>query len=228
MRRADRLFRIVQSLRRRKVTTARRLSEELEVSERTIYRDVCDLMTSGVPITGEAGVGYALQRGFDLPPLMFDEEQIEALLLGVQVVESWGDGALAEAARRVLDKVHTVLPERLQPRIGAATLFAPGFHVPEAAARRLTPLRTAIRQRRKLRIVYQGRGEARTEHTVCPLGLFFWSRTWSVATWCELRHDFRSFHVDRIDRLDPAGTFADEPGRTLEDFFRALRPHATP
>src|ERR1700736_2952047 len=130
MRRADRLFRIVQLLRRRKLTTAKQLADELEVSERTVYRDVADLVGSGVPIRGEAGVGYALERGFDLPPLMFTEDELEALVLGARVVESWADASLAQAARQVLEKVEAVLPERLQDRVSRAALFAPGFHVP--------------------------------------------------------------------------------------------------
>jgi predicted DNA-binding transcriptional regulator YafY len=126
MRRADRLFRIVQRLRRRTaVVTAARLAHELEVSERTIYRDVADLVASGVPIEGEAGVGYRLPRGgFDLPPLMFNEEEIEALVLGARVVKGWGDPALARAAEDVLTKVEAVLPPKLKGRIADATLFA--------------------------------------------------------------------------------------------------------
>lgn len=140
MRRADRLFRIVQLLRRRKLTTARQLADDLEVSERTIYRDVADLVSSGVPIRGEAGVGYALERGFDLPPLMFTEDELEALVLGVRVVESWGDATLGSAARAVVHKVEAVLPERLQDRVGKAPLFAPGFHVPAESSRELGTL----------------------------------------------------------------------------------------
>src|ERR1700757_3377351 len=117
MRRADRLFRIVQRLRRRGVTTASELAEALGVSDRTIYRDVQDLVLSGVPVQGEAGVGYALPRSFDLPPLMFDEDEIEALVLGARIVESWADASLARAARNVLSKVEVVLPARLRDRI---------------------------------------------------------------------------------------------------------------
>ena len=157
MRRADRLFRIVQHLRRRRLTTARQLAGELAVSERTVYRDVADLVVSGVPIRGEAGVGYALERGFELPPLMFTEDELEALVLGVRVVESWGDASLAAAARAVVQKVEAVLPERLQDRVGKAPLFAPGFHVPAGSARELGTLRRAIRERRKARLSYVDR-----------------------------------------------------------------------
>jgi predicted DNA-binding transcriptional regulator YafY len=117
MRRADRLFEIIQLLRRMKLARARDLAEKLEVSERTIYRDVRDLMASGVPIEGEAGVGYVLRGGYDLPPLMFDKQEIEALVLGVRIVESWADAELAEAAGNVIAKVEAVIPERLRRHI---------------------------------------------------------------------------------------------------------------
>ena len=224
MRRADRLFRIVQLLRRRKLTTARQVAEALEVSERTVYRDVADLVASGVPIRGEAGVGYALDRGFDLPPLMFDEDELEALVLGARVVESWADKSLAQAARRVVEKVEAVLPERLQARVGQAPLFAPGFHVPVESARELGTLRRAIRDRRKARLSYVDREAAATERTIRPLGLFFWGHSWTVAAWCELRRDFRGFRLDRVQTLAlTEQRFEDEAGRTLADFFARVR-----
>jgi predicted DNA-binding transcriptional regulator YafY len=224
MRRADRLFRIVQLLRRRKLTTARQLAGELEVSERTVYRDVADLVASGVPIRGEAGVGYALERGFDLPPLMFTEDELEALVLGVRVVESWGDAAMAAAARAVVQKVEAVLPERLQDRVAKAPMFAPGFHVPAESARELSTLRRAIRERRRARMSYTDRVQAATERTIRPLGLFFWGASWTVAAWCELRQGFRGFRLDRVQKLELTDhTFEDEPGQTLDDFFEHVR-----
>lgn len=229
MRRADRLFRIIQLLRRRKLTTARQIAEELEVSERTVYRDVADLIGSGVPIRGEAGVGYALDRGFDLPPLMFTEEELEALVLGVRVVESWGDAALAQAARLVVQKVEAVLPSRLQERVGKAPLFAPGFHVPTESARELGTLRRAIRERRKARLSYVDRAAAATERTIRPLGLFFWGSSWTVAAWCELRDGFRGFRLDRVQKLElTEQRFEDEDGRTLDDFFEYVRKERAP
>ncbi|HEY2745744.1 MAG TPA: YafY family protein [Polyangia bacterium] len=229
MRRADRLFRIVQLLRRRKLTTARQLAGELEVSERTVYRDVADLVGSGVPIRGEAGVGYALERGFDLPPLMFTEDELEALVLGVRVVESWGDEALAQAARAVVQKVEAVVPERLQDRVGKAPLFAPGFHVPAERTRELSTLRRAIREHKKARMSYVDRVQAATERMVRPLGLFFWGSTWTVAAWCELRQGFRGFRLDRVQKLElTTQTFEDEAGRTLADFFDHIRTGRMP
>lgn len=224
MRRADRLFRLVQLLRRRKLTTAGKLAEELEVSERTVYRDVADLVSSGVPIRGEAGVGYALERGFDLPPLMFTEDELEALVLGVRVVESWADAALAKAAREVVQKVEAVLPDRLQDRVAKAALFAPGFHVPAESVRELGTLRRAIRERRKTRLAYVDRAAAATVRTIRPLGLFFWGNRWTVAAWCELRRDFRGFRLDRMQKLELSDeTFEDQAGQTLADFFEHVR-----
>ena len=226
MRRADRLFQIIQLLRRRNVATAGWLAGELEVSERTVYRDIRDLMLSGVPIEGEAGVGYVLRRGFDLPPLMFTDAEIEAMVLGARVVTSWGDAGLAKAAADALARVESVLPDRLKARLTGTPLFAPGFHVPQQVAASLTVVRGAIDARRKVRMAYTGADGAGTERTVRPLGLFFWGTTWSFAGWCELRTDFRSFRLDRIGRLDVLPErFQDEAGRTIDDYFARRDDH---
>jgi predicted DNA-binding transcriptional regulator YafY len=220
MRRADRLFRIIQRLRRKRAVTAAELAETLEVSERTIYRDVQDLVLSGVPIKGEAGVGYALARGFDLPPLMFDEEELEALVLGARMVQSWAGPELARAAEQVLAKVEAVLPERLRARVPDARLFAPSFHVRKQLVDGLSPLRTAIEEHRKVRFAYRDRNAASSERTVQPLGLFYWGAAWSLGAWCELRRDFRNFRLDRMAELHVLDDkFALQPGRTLADFF---------
>jgi predicted DNA-binding transcriptional regulator YafY len=217
------LFRIVQRLRRRGSITAAALAAELEVSARTVYRDVQDLVASGVPIQGEAGVGYALQKGFDLPPLMFNEEEIEALVLGARIVESRADPALARAARDVLNKVEAVLPARLRERLGDAALFAPGFRAP-AAGETMTHLRGAIRARRKVAFAYQNQAGGATRRTVQPLGIFYWGATWSLGAWCELRAGFRNFRTDRIADLTVLDeSFRPEPGRTLSDFFRHVQ-----
>ncbi len=227
MRRADRLFQIIQFLRGRGTVTAARLAQELQVSPRTIYRDVQDLVLSGVPVLGEAGVGYALPKSFDLPPLMFDEEEIEALVLGARIVESWADDDLARAARAVLSKVEAVLPARLRDRIPDAALFAPGFHVRTAVSAGLGPLRAAIKTRHKVALAYLDRAEAPTARTVQPLGVFYWGSAWSLGAWCELRRDFRNFRLDRVTKLEVLDdTFAVEPGRTLKDFFLRYKDEA--
>lgn len=227
MRRADRLFQIIQRLRRRSPVTAAALAAELEVSPRTVYRDVQDLVASGVPIQGEAGVGYALPKGFDLPPLMFNEAEIEALVLGARIVESWADAELARAARDVLAKVEAVLPARLREQIPDAALFAPGFHVRAALRAGLTSLRAAIKARRKVAFGYSDRAQAPSARTVQPLGVFYWGTSWSLGAWCELRQGFRNFRLDRMTELQVLEeTFAPQAGRTLRDFFKHYEEEA--
>ncbi|MFN8508207.1 MAG: YafY family protein [Dehalococcoidia bacterium] len=226
MRRADRLFQVIQALRRRPVVTAASLARDLEVSERTVYRDIADLVASGVPIEGEAGVGYTLRKGFDLPPLMFRAEELEALVFGARVVASWGDRELAKAATEALARLEVALPERLRARFERTPLFAPGFHVNPGVAGGLTSLRTAIEERRKVHLCYADADGAATERDVRPLGLFFWGSTWSLSAWCELRDNFRSFRLDRVAELRVLDTrFVDEPGKLLEDLFRRERAY---
>lgn len=221
MRRADRLFKVIQIIRRRKVTTAAQLARELDVSERTVYRDVRDLVLSGVPIQSEAGVGYAMARGFDLPPLMFTEDEITALVLGMRIVKGRADGILAQAAEDVLTKVESVLPKRLRGRIAETALFAPTLISSIALRTNLGPLRAAIENRRKVKLVYEsGEGEE-TERIIWPLAIYFWSVAWTVGAWCELRADFRNFRIDRIVRLEALDkNYPEEQGRSLRDYMR--------
>ena len=223
MRRADRLFQVIQLLRRRNVATAAWLATELEVSERTVYRDVRDLMLSGVPIEGEAGVGYILRRGFDLPPLMFTESEIEAMVLGARVVTSWGDAGLAKAAAEALARVESVLPDRLKARVAGTPLYAPGFHVPPRVMAALADSRAAMDTRHKISIEYTGADGVETERTVRPLGLFFWGSGWTLTAWCELRDGFRNFRLDRMRALKTLPErFADERGKTIDDYFQLV------
>lgn len=224
MRRADRLFQIIQYLRRHRVTTAARLAEELEVSERTIYRDMRDLSCSGVPLEAEAGVGYALSPGFDLPPLMFTEEEIEALVLGARVVTAWADPGLSKAAQEALARIEAALPQRLQPRISQSALFSPNFSNQNQSHDALLQLRHAVRQRRKVHFDYTRADGQSSQRIVRPLCLSFAAPLWLLSAWCELRQDFRNFRLDRLFGLTVLPeTFADEPGRTLDDFFRHIQ-----
>ncbi len=220
MRRADRLFQIVQFLRSRRVTTARWLAESLEVSERTIYRDIRDLMVSGVPIEGEAGIGYALRRGFDLPPLMFSAEEVMALTLGARIVSSWADRKLARAAERVLSKVETVLPDALKGLSDQTRLYAPCTQIPPAVAATMAGLRQAIDGRRIVSFEYVRADGVASSRSVWPLGLFYWGAVWVLGAWCELRESFRNFRLDRIAllRLDER-CYPDTPGRSLDDLI---------
>jgi predicted DNA-binding transcriptional regulator YafY len=223
MRRTDRLFQLVQLLQRHRVTTAAALAEELEVSERTVYRCVQDLVRSGVPILGEPGVGYALARNWSLPPLTFTRAELAALVLGGRIVESWADPELAKDAAAALKRVESALPEMLQGAADATALFAPAFHVSEAGRHGLTELRRAIEERRKVRLSYRRGDGAKSTRVLRPLGLFFWGQGWSLAAWCELRGGFRHFRLDRVQRCQVLDeTFADEPGRTLADFMKTV------
>jgi predicted DNA-binding transcriptional regulator YafY len=227
MRRADRLFQIIQLLRRRRVLTAAQLAERLEVSERTIYRDIRDLILSGTPIDGEAGVGYSLRAGFDLPPLMFDEAEAEALLLGARIVASFADDELRRASRSALSKVEAVLPERQLATLARSKLFAPASALQRRASPVLRAVRKAVDQRQKLRLDYADEAGDRSDRVVRPLGAFFWGKIWTLTAWCELRDDFRNFRLDRIQGFEVlAEPFEDEPGRTLRDFLRRYGPEA--
>lgn len=222
MRRADRLFQIVLQLGRGRVLTASQLAERLEVSVRTVYRDVQDLIASQVPIDGEAGVGYRLRRGYQMPPLMFDETELQALLFGADVAKAWGDGEMAAAADRILAKVDAVLPERLRPSLTSKRLVVPDMRGEGAASATLGVVRGAINARTRLFVDYRTGDGKSSERIVWPLALMYWGRTWTLGGWCELRQDFRSFRVDRIGEARPlASAFPDEPGRRSEDFFVA-------
>jgi predicted DNA-binding transcriptional regulator YafY len=223
VRRADRLFQIVQILQHRRLTTAAKLSERLEVSERTVYRDIKDLMGSGVPIQGEAGVGYRLGKDFELPPLMFTKAEIQALVLGARMVESWADAELRTAAQSALEKVEAALPTSQRPRIHATSMFSMSFHVPVEARKRLGPLRTAVDGHEVVEMTYVDRSDERTERRVHPLGLFFWGRHWTLGAWCELRSGFRNFRVDRMEVVRRTGEhFAAESPSTLDDYLAAI------
>lgn len=224
MRRADRLFQIIQYIRSRQVTTACWLAERLEVSERTIYRDIQDLIISGVPIEGEAGVGYIMRKGFDFPPLMFSADEIAALCLGARLVQSWADRDLASAAQQALNKIQYSLPDGLRNEISSTPLFSPMVRIPPEVADLLAGLRLAINKRMKTEIIYQRADGEISRRVICPLGLFFWGKVWTLGAWCEKRNMFRNFRVDRIQFLTRlADSFALENERSLEKFFEFIK-----
>ena len=221
MRRADRLFGIVQRLRGGRLATARALAARFEVSERTIYRDVADLQASGVPVDGEAGVGYLLREGFELPPLMFTRDEIVALVAGARMVQSFGGAAMAGAAAEALVKIGAVLPEAERDRLDRTEIHAARDALPEAIRLTLDRLDRAVEAKRVLRLGYRDEGGDATVRDVRPLGLWFWGKVWTLVAWCELRNDFRMFRLDRIQVLGEAGrNFKPEPGRRLVDFHR--------
>jgi predicted DNA-binding transcriptional regulator YafY len=223
VRRADRLFQIVQHLRlRRTGTTARELARKLEVSERTIYRDVQDLSRSGVPIEGEAGVGYIL-RGFDVPPLMFTREEIEALVVGARMVEAWTTDQLAAAARQALQKIEAALPERLRAELDKPQIYAVDLRTRPDVRESLDAIRSAISASRRIEFDYQKEDGAASRRSVQPLGLYFWGNVWTLGSWCELRNDFRNFRLDRMSGVGAGAAFEVVEGRTLIDFLKRMR-----
>lgn len=223
MRRADRLFQLVQALRRQQVTTAAQLARRLEVSERTVYRDIQDLSASGVPIEGEAGVGYRLGRDFELPPVMLTVAEVEALVLGARMVGAFADPALARAAASLVDKVRAVLPPKERERVDATALYSPTFHVTDAERARFGEVRAAVDGHAKLRFGYRDERGQVTERVVRPLGLYFWGNAWTVGAWCELREGHRSFRLDRMEALTVLDErFALTPPVTLADFLAAI------
>ena len=233
MRRADRLFQIITILRaradRRRPTTAQDIAETLEVSVRTVYRDIADLIASGVPIDGEAGVGYILRSGFDLPPLMFTIDEIEAIVLGSKIVGSWGDPELAKAAGAVLEKVEAILPADKRRALDETALIAPKNHFQAPVTIDIVALRHAIRGRRKITFAYVNEDGRGSERTVRPLALAFYGPVWLLLAWCELRIDFRSFRIDRMrDASFGPDLFAMEPGKTMADYRRRLQRRTQP
>lgn len=223
MRRAERLFQIVQLIRGRRLSTARFLAERLEVSERTVYRDVADLLAQGVPIEGEAGVGYRMRAGFDLPPLMFTADEARALVAAVRLAQSRLDTELAARAESALSKMLAVLPPAARAAAESLAIYAPPVGPDEATRERLQRLRIAAEERRLVQMRYLDLKDCASERRVRPLGCFYWSEVWTLAAWCEARADFRNFRVDRIERLEVLDErFRDEPGRTLADLFRQV------
>jgi len=224
MRRADRLFDIVQLLRGSRRRTAAEMAERLEVSIRTIYRDIDALVASGVPIEGERGFGYVIRMPLHLPPLTFTEAELQALALGARFVRAWGDDELVEAAQEALIKIEAVLPPEKQQALLRRDLNAFAMRHDARDRATLGRLRKALRARRKVHLVYRDREGAATTRIVRPLSLEAWGHAWTLTAWCELREDFRAFRLDRMEAAEATdATFKPEPGRTLADFHVRLR-----
>jgi predicted DNA-binding transcriptional regulator YafY len=224
MRRADRLFLIIHALRgRRTALPARRLAETLSVSLRTVYRDVADLQLSGVPIEGEAGIGYMLRKGADIPPLMFNAEELEALVVGSRFVRAFAGERLSAGARAALLKIEAVLPPELRARTQRSRIFAPPRRDRSEAADVIDRLHAAIAEYRVLRLDYRDESGRATLREVEPLCLAFWGGAWTLGAWCRLREDFRNFRPDRIARFEPTGaTFRETPERGLAAYLLSV------
>jgi predicted DNA-binding transcriptional regulator YafY len=206
MSRAARLLELLELLRRRRApVSAEELATKLDVSIRTLYRDIATLQQQGAEIRGEPGVGYVLRPGFTLPPLMFSAEELEALVLGSHWVAVRGDPHLSAAARGAIEKIRAVLPDELRESLAEATLTVPNFAtvVPEKVD--LALIRAAIRREHKVTLDYRAGSGAATRRTIWPLVIGYFDKVLVLVGWCESREDFRSFRVDRISSLEVTG-----------------------
>jgi predicted DNA-binding transcriptional regulator YafY len=218
------LFQIVQILRRGKVITAAQIAVELEVSERTVYRDLQDLSARGVPLRAEAGVGYLLEKGYDVPPLMFNAGEVESLVIAARMLEAWADAETRAQIKSALEKIEQVLPQNLKDRPARVRVFAPDFMTDPTIWQAMPDLRKAIFDRRKFQFTYRDEKAEQTQRTVRPLAVYFWGKVWTCVAWCELREDFRHFRLDRMANWFLSGDyFVDEKGKTLADFERNIR-----
>ncbi|MBB4098891.1 helix-turn-helix transcriptional regulator [Sphingomonas kyeonggiensis] len=224
MSRAQRLLDLIQVLRRhRRAVAGAVLAEELGISLRTLYRDIETLKAQGAHIDGEAGIGYVLRPGFMLPPLMFSEEEIEALVLGSRWVSDRADGILGKAARNVLAKIGAVLPDDLKYGIDASgLLIGPGEPI-AVGDHELAAIRQAIRTERKLRIDYADEHGNATQRTVWPVALAFFDRVRVIVAWCELRDGYRHFRCDRIAALETSSERYPRRRAVLLKEWRILR-----
>jgi len=199
MRRAERLLRIIQILRRhRRPVRGQIMAEEVEVSLRTLYRDIADLITDGVPIRGEAGIGYVLGDGYDVPPLMFNADELEAIMLGLRWVARRGDSDLSRAAQDTSAKIGAVLPQALKPFLFDSGLMAPPVFFKTVVCVDVAALRQAVREQRKVELVYRDENGKDSERVIWPIGIAYFDAQRLVIAWCELRRDFRSFRTDRM------------------------------
>lgn len=222
MRRADRLFQIIQFLRSRRLTTASWLAEKLEVSERTIYRDMQDLISTGVPIDSEADIGYVLHKDYDLPPIMFDLDELTSLVIGARMAISLG-GKTKANAEKALSKLHSAMPHKQQRQMDNIQIYFPSIaHIQYGTM--IDLLNQAICQKRVVTISYQ-KPQDTESHTraIYPLGIFFWSDKWTMVAWCLLKNDFRHFRLDRIKHYQLTDqTFTLDQHQTLAAFFSQM------
>ncbi|HEX3637361.1 MAG TPA: YafY family protein [Paraburkholderia sp.] len=219
-RRADRLFQIAELLRGRRLTTAQQLADWLNISLRTVYRDVRDLQLSGVPIEGEAGIGYRLSRAASLPPLTFTVDELAALAAGARMLESWGGVGFASGARGALAKIASAMPADKRATLERLAIFAPSFHIKADFSAKVDVLHRAIDARHVVRFAYTDANGASTERRVWPLALAYWGARWTLGAWCELRGDFRNFGLEKIQTLQVLEQYPDQEGRRLPDLLR--------
>lgn len=219
MRRTDRLFDIIQILRDGKLHRAQDIADRLEVSVRTIYRDMDTLVASGVPVEGERGVGYMVREQITLPPLNLTTAELEALNLGMAIVAEAADTDLKAAAQSLADKIDAVLPTQVVAEADSWKFAVYPFADAARSLAHMAPIRAAIKSRQKLHLSYRRIDGVLTERTIRPLHMEYWGRVWTLTTWCELRNGFRVFRIDLIEAVSPLPEiFADEPGKRLSDY----------
>lgn len=221
MRRADRLLKTVHLLRsRRQAITAKQIAEEFGICTRTVYRDIQDLMDVGTPITGEAGVGYMIDKKYYLPPITFDADELEAMALGISMVSQWTDQNFADKANSAFEKMKAVLPADLQGELRQITTYAVPTQPPVPWSVSFSELRGCIRLRHKIQIEYSDEVKQNTQRTIRPLALIFFSPVWLLVSWCEKRQDFRNFRLDRIGTMQVLeDQFADDKDKSLSTYL---------
>lgn len=224
MRKAERLNNIVHYLRRmHQAVTADSLAESFEVSPRTIYRDIQDLIDSGVPIHGEAGVGYVIDKHYHLPPIMFDADEIEAIALGIGMVSNWTDEQFSAKAKSAFKKIQATLPAPLIHELHQISTFsAPSqYKIPWAVS--FTEVRECIRRKNKVQFCYLDLQERTTQRTIWPLALVSFSPVWLLAGWCELRQSFRNFRLDRISGfIQLESRYPHDRGKNLKAYLAQI------
>ncbi|MGH1429414.1 MAG: helix-turn-helix transcriptional regulator [Arenicella sp.] len=202
MHKSDRLFQLTNILRAHQPITARELAEKISVSERTIYRYIDSLSTSGIPVYGEPGVGYRLSEGFDLPPLQLTQEELEALVIGVNMTSSWTGPKLSKASNSLMNKIEAALPNGFIHQSGLQRqVRTPGEHLQTIDFTNWDKLHAAIKEKQWLNISYQSLSNKKTTRVVFPLGLFYWGGKWTLGSWCNMRKEYRDFRVDCIKNL---------------------------
>ena len=223
MTKSERLLKILTYLRsRRTAVTATTLAERMNVSERTVYRDIQSLILSGVPVEGEAGIGYLVKADASLAPLTFTESQVEALMLGARLVKGLGDDGMVTAADEALTKIRAVIPDALMHRLNQRqTPFLVPIYGREERLQFGELLRNAITQRQVLTLDYVDGEDKASSRVVEPIGLVLWGVTWTVVTWCRLRKDYRTFRLDRIKAVSVTGeTFPANANRSLQAWLK--------
>ena len=223
MRRTDRLFELLQILRDGGLHRAQDMADRLEVSVRTIWRDMDTLRASGVPVEGERGVGYMITAPITLPPLNLTLAELEALNLGMAIVAEAADPELKAAAINLAAKIDAVSPEQVTAEADAWKFAVYPFQDAARGFANMPTLRAAIKARQKLRLVYHSKEDRITTRIIRPLHMEFWGRIWTLTAWCEMRSAFRVFRVDLIQSAEALPElFTDEPGKRMKDYLQGI------